>query len=152
MKNIIKNIAASFLLGGLFFIPVLSPAEASGSIVIDNNDKSQAEIEAIDEMQILESKSKVRGIFMSKVRRLFSKRSKDTKNRIFVSNSNLVNDDRSQAEVESQEQILYIQIISTYRKLKPIDPIQANGDPYSIISNLMGANYGEEVSAILNIR
>ena len=82
MKTIIKNIAAPLIFCGLFFIPVLSCAKTSASIVIDNIDKSQAEIEAIEQMQILEVQSKARRLFKSKNQRLFLKRSNKKKNRI----------------------------------------------------------------------
>ena len=152
MKKTTKNIVTSLVLSGLFFVPVLSCAETSGSIFIDNNDKSQAEIEAIEQMQILEAQSKARRLFKSKIQRLFLKRSNKKKNRIFISNLNEIYDNRSQAEIEAQEELLYIQIISTYRKIKQIDPLQANGDQFSLISNLMAVKYDEEVSALLNIR
>ena len=103
-------------------------------------------------MQILEAEYKARRLFMSKVRRLFIKRSNKKKNRIFVSDLNEIYDNRSQAEVEAQEELLYIQIISTYRKLKPIKPVQANGDQFSLIANLLAANYGQDVNALRNIR
>ena len=152
MKKTTKNIVTSLVLSGLFFVPVLSCAETSGSIVIDNIDKSQAEIEAIEQMQILEVQSKTQRLFKSKIQRLFLKRSNKKKNRIFISNLNEIYDNRSQAEIEAQEELLYIQIISTYRKIKQIDPLQANGDQFSLISNLMAVKYDEEVSALLNIR
>jgi hypothetical protein len=152
MKSIIKNIVAPLILSGLFFIPVLSSAETSVSIFIDNNDKSQAEIEAIEQMQILEAQSKARRLFMSKVRGLFLKRSNKKKNQIFVSNLNEIYDNRSQAEVEAQEELLYIQIISTFRKLNPIDPVQAHSDQFSLISDLMASNDDKVLSVLNNLR
>ncbi len=153
MKNIIKNIVAPLILSGLFFIPVLSSGQTSEGIINDsnnfliptlNNDKSQAEIEAIEQMQIMEAKFKLR--------RLYLKRSKKIKKRVFASISKVINDDRSQAEVEAEEVLLYIQAKPYFQKLNRIDPIQASSQQFSLISDLMVLNYGEEMSALQNIK
>ena len=153
MKNIIKNIAIALMLSGLFFVPVLSSAQTSGGIVNDsnnllspplNNDKSQAEIEAVEEMLILEAKSNLQPLYLNGPQQVNS--------RIFTSISNVINDDKSQAEVEAEEELPYIQTISAFRKLNAIDPIQASSKQFSLISILMAANYGEEMSVLQNIR
>jgi len=153
MKNIIKNIVAALILSGLFFIPVLSSAQTSGDIVNDSNnllspplynDKSQAEIEAIEEMLILEAKSNFKPLYLNDPQKFNS--------RIFSSKSNVMNKDKSQAEVEAEEELLYIQAISIFRKLYVIDPIQANSKQSSLISNILVANYGEEIGVLQNLR
>ena len=153
MKNIIKNLVVPLIFSGLFFVPVLSSAQTSEGIINDsnnfliptlNNDKSQAEIEAIEQMQILEAKFKLR--------RLYLKRSKKIKKRVFASISKVINDDRSQAEVEAEEVLLFIQAIPDFQKLNRIDPVQASSQQFSLISDLMALNYDEEMSVLQNIK
>lgn len=153
MKNIIKNIVAALILSGLFFIPVLCSAQTLGGIVNDsnnllspplNNDKSQAEIEAVEGMLILEAKSNLQPLYLNDPQQINS--------RMFTSISNVINDGISQAEVEAEEELLYIQTISAFRKLNVIDPIQASSKQFLLISNLMATNYGEEMSVLQNMR
>ena len=153
MKNIIKNIVAALILSGLFFVPVLSSAQTSSDIVNDNNkllnpslyiDKSQVEIEAIEEMLILEAKSNLKPLYLNDPQKF--------NRRMFSSKSNEMNKDKSQAEVEAEEELLYIQAISVFRKLYAIDPIQANSKQSSLISNILVANYGEEIGLLQNLR
>ena len=153
MKNLIKNFVVTLIVGGLFFVPVFSYAQISGEGVVDNNntpspqfndDKSQAEIEAMEDIQIREPKSKFR--------RLFVRKSKKTKNRVFASFSSSLYMDRSQAELEAAEELFNIHIISDYRKSKSIDPIQVNNDQVSKISEFMALNYNEKNSAKQNLR
>jgi hypothetical protein len=153
MKKIIKNIVATLMLSGLFFIPVLSSAQTSGGMVNErnsflippiNNDKSQAEIEAVKEMLDLEAKTNRQPLYRNDPRTI--------KSRIFTSISNVINDDKSQAEVEAVEELIYIQAISVFRKLNTIVPVQASSRQFSFISNLVAANNGEELSVLQNIR
>jgi len=144
MKNISKTILTSLILSGLFFIPVLSSAQFSGYEVNENIDKSQSETEAIEEMLILNSRSDIQALCQQSRRQI--------KSRIFAYNSNAIDNIGSQAEAEAVVELLCIQTISNFRKLNLIEPIQTNNDQFSQISNLMAVNYGEEVSALQNIR
>ena len=118
MKRIIKNIAAPVIFSGLFFIPVLSSAQSSEDIDKDNNNRSQAEIEAAEDIQKLENKSKAH--------RSFLRKSKKIKNRIYASISSSIYKDRSQAEIESAEELNKLHMIFVYRNLNQINLIQAN--------------------------
>ena len=142
MKRIIKNIVAPAILSGLFFIPVLSSAQKSEDIVNDNN-KSQAEIEAAEDIQKLETKSKAR--------RSFLRKSKKMKNRIYASISNSIYKDRSQAEIESAEELNKIHTIFVYRNLNQIDLIQANYYQSFLSSGIMALNPDEE-GGLQNLR
>ena len=64
----------------------------------------------------------------------------------------MINDDRSQAEVEAEEVLLFIRAIPDFQKFNRIDPIQASSQQFSLISDLMALNYGEEMSALKNIK
>ncbi len=144
MKNISKTILTSLILSGLFFIPVLSSAQFSWNKVNDNIDKSQSETEAVEEMLILDARSDIQASYQQSRRQI--------KSRIFASNANLIDNIGSQAEAEAVVELLCIQIISNFRELNTIDPIQVNNDQFSQISNLMASNHGEEISLIQNIR
>ena len=153
MKNIIKNIVAALILSGLFFVPVLSYAQTSSDIVNDSNKllrpslynyKSQAEIEAIEEILILEAKSNLKPLYLNDPQKFNS--------RMFSSKSNVMNKDKSQAEVEAEEELLYIQAISVFGNLYAIDPIQASIKQPSLISNILVSNYGEEMGVLQDLR
>ena len=112
MKNLIKNIAAVIMLSGLFFIPVFSSAQNTGSIANDNNnllnlslynDKSQTELEAAEQILILEDRSNRKSSYQYGAQQILS--------RILSSISNEIENDKSQAEVEAAEELLYVQTI-----------------------------------------
>ena len=142
MKSIIKNIAAPVILSGLFFIPVLSSGQSSEDIVKDNN-KSQAEIEAAEDIGKLEAKSKFR--------RSFLRKSKKMKNRIYASISNSIYENRSQAEIESAEELNKIHTIFVYRNLNQINLIQANYYQSFLSSGIM-ALIPDEEGGLQNLR
>jgi len=153
MKNIIKNFVTALMLSGLFFIPVLSSSQTPSGIVNDSDnlsgaqvysDKSQAEIEAIEEMLVLEAKSKHRPLYLKDPDQFNS--------RFFTLRSNVINNNRSQAEIEAKEELFYIQALSAFRKSNVIDPIQASFTQSNLISNILAANYGEEMNLLNNVR
>ena len=144
MKSKIKNIATALILSGLFFIPVLCSAQNSNGLVDDNINKSQAEIEAIEEMLNLEAKFRVQEIFI--------KRSEKIENRVYAANSNIINEDRSQAEIEAGEELLDILIISGIPRLNQTEPIQANYHQSPPNSNIMALHFEEEIGTLQIIR
>ena len=114
MKNNIKNITA-IMISGLFFFPVFCSAQIGGNIVnesdnivvaVFNDDISQAEVEAIEQILYIEARSE------RKKRNFFAHR-KIRKN-MHYSISNLIND-KSQAESEAEEGLQYIQTIYIFR-------------------------------------
>jgi hypothetical protein len=144
MKNISKTILTSIVLSGLFLIPVLSSAQNSGNMVNDNIDKSQAESEAVEEMLILDSRSGFQASHQQSRQQI--------KSRIFAYSANAIDNIDSQAEAEAAVELRCIQIMSKIQKLSTINPVQVNNDQFSQISNLMAANYGEDIIPLQNIR
>ena len=153
MKNISKTILTSLVLSGLFFIPVLSSAQTSVRIVNDNNntsdlhlysDKSQAEIEAIEVMLVLEAQSSHQPLHQNDLNQ-FSRR-------FFTSVSNAINNDKSLAEVEVKEGLFYIETLSAVRRINVTDLIQASCKQSNLLSNILTANYGEEMNLLKNLR
>jgi hypothetical protein len=112
--------------------------------VDDNINKSQAEIEAIEEMLKLEAKTRVQQIFL--------KRSEKIENRIYASNSIEINEDRSQAEIEAGEEMLDFFILSGFPKLHQTDPMQADYHQLPSNSNVMALHFEEEIGTLQIIR
>ena len=153
MKNLIKNIAAVIMLGGLFFIPVFSSAQNSESIANDsnnllspslNNDKSQTELEAAEQILILIARLSQQSSYQNSAQQI--------KSRILSSISNEMENDKSQAEVEAAEELLYIQTIMDFQNIITIDLIQASNKAFYLISDPLASNYDEEMNEFRNLR
>lgn len=152
MKNNIKNIVAVVIISGLFFVPFLCSAQTGGGIVNDNkslailplnNDKSQAEIEAVEEMLYLVAEADLQQLNVSDAQK--------TSSRMFTFISTVINE-KSQAEVEAEEELQYIQTISALRQLNISDPAPVSSGQFTLISNLIATNYDARMSRIQNIR
>jgi hypothetical protein len=141
------------MISGLFFVPVLCSAQTGGGIDNDNNsllippindNKSQAEVEAVEGMLYMEAMSDLQLFSLSDPQQ--------TSSRIFTLVSNVINDDRSQAEAEAAEESQYIQAIPAIRQLNISDPIQVSSRQFTLISNVMATNYETQMSVIQSIR
>ena len=91
-----------------------------------NNNKSQAEVEAIEEMRAIQH------VTISNLQQTNSRR--------FATISNVIHDDKSQAEAEAYEELQNIQTLSAYPMLIAGDPILVSSSKLTLTSNVMTAD------------